>query len=185
MLRKLFLVISVAFAANATPHFKDRNLEVSLEPAATEVIPETFADPINGVEYRLPNHTFPIHYDISLNTNIHAGDFAFTGSVEILFGVIEATSEIILHHRQLTIHRVDLLTGTGNIIEENVIWSYEVAREFLTIPFPNALVVGTEYMVRITYGGTLRTDDAGFYRSSYINLNGDRVWLATTQVNYF
>lgn len=182
MWRKVILVLSVvAFSANATPQFKDRTLDWTFE-AVEETPIESFVDPNNGVAYRLPNDTFPIHYDISLSTNIHVADFAFSGVVNILFGVRDPTNQIVIHHRQLTIVQVDLFTATGEVIEENTVWSYEVAREFLTIPFPTELVVGTEYMVRIQYTGTLRTDDAGFYRSSYLDADGVRVYLATTQV---
>jgi len=44
-----------------------------------------------------------------------------------------------------------------------------------------ALTVGQSVIIEITYTATLRSDNAGFYRSSYVTADGSTKWLATTQ----
>lgn len=140
-----------------------------------------FADPYDGVEYRLPNQTKPIHYDIWLSTAVHQGNFAFEGRVTILIDTFENTSEITLHYRQINIQNVKLMREAGGNIQSNVSFSLNPATEFLIIRPNQMLTAPNKYQIQITYTGTLRSDDAGFYRSSYVNPAGATVWLATTQ----
>lgn len=140
-----------------------------------------FVDPIDGIDYRLPNNTTPLHYDINLSTNIHASIFAFNGVVTIRIKALESTSNITVHFRQINITNVDLLDANGNLIQANVTFSTELQKDFLIIRPQNELVMDQTYHVKITYDGELRTDDAGFYRGSYIDNNGVTKWHATTQ----
>lgn len=141
----------------------------------------SFTDPFNGIDYRLHNSTVPIRYNIWLSTEIHKGEFDFEGRVTIDVQVVENTSNITLHYRQLTIVNVDLLSSTGTTIQANVPTAAKEDVEFLIITPTQPLVAGQTYSVVISYLGTLREDDAGFYRSSYTNAQGQTVWLATTQ----
>ena len=84
---------------------------------------EPFIDPIDGISYRLSNETYPLHYDVSIKTDIHAADFAFTGKVEILFEVRATTLQITLQQRQLTIIKVDLFYFDGVMLQENCLFT--------------------------------------------------------------
>ena len=174
----MLVLSAVSLAAGGNPPrkqmFFDRDIE-SEQPAVP------FVDPTDGLAYRLPNDTFPIHYDIYLETNIHSGDFAFKGNVEILLEAREKISTITLHYRQIQINQIDLLTENSENIETEIQFALDEAVDFLFIPTKDPLEIGTKYKVKIQYEGTLRTDDAGFYRSSYKNPQGETVWLATTQ----
>lgn len=131
--------------------------------------------------YRLPNNTRPISYDIWLSTNIHAGVFDFQGRVTIRIAVIDDnTPTVTLHQRQLTISNINIRRGTGGSLQRNVDFDYRPDREFLVIKPTRWLAKGI-YLIDITYFGVLRDDDAGFYRSSYVDSEGNRKWLATTQ----
>jgi len=46
---------------------------------------------------KLPNNTRPIHYDLSLRTNVHNGDVAYSGNVKIEIEILEETEEITFH----------------------------------------------------------------------------------------
>jgi aminopeptidase N len=61
--------------------------------------------------------------------------------------------------------------------------TYDLKKEvdFLIVKCPEKLTVNQEYILEIDYNGTLRTDNNGFYRSSYKNEDGKTVFLATTQ----
>lgn len=140
-----------------------------------------FADPIDGIEYRLPNNTKPIHYEIFLSTDIHSNFFGFNGQVTIRFRAMENTTNVTVHFRQLIIFNVDLLDANGNLIQSNLITTQDPYREFLTILPQNSLVKDEIYHMRIDYQGILRNDDAGFYYGSYVDENGVRRYHATTQ----
>lgn len=132
--------------------------------------------------YRLPNTTRPNSYDVTLRTWVHEENFAFTGNVRIHITAVENTTSITLHHRYLTIEDIRLLSSDANSISPQVVsYSYNVTFEFLTAIVSEALTPGEIYILEIDFTGTLRTDDGGFYRSSYLNDEGSRIWLATTQ----
>lgn len=169
-----FLVLGFAAAASGP-----RKLYKTGENGSDSV--SAFTDPITGRDYRLPNTTRPLHYNVWLSTAIHQGDFDFHGVVDIHIEAVNNTAEIVVQSRQLTIYVIDLLTLDGTVFEEDVAHSFQADPEFLVITPAQALIAGEQIMVRIYYGGVLRNDDAGFYRSSYVNSSGERVYLATTQ----
>lgn len=140
-----------------------------------------YTDPFDGKDYRLPNNTIPLHYDIWLSTNIHNGIFDFDGRVTIQIQAIENTPNITIHYREVTIVKVDLFNAAGFLLQSDVPIETREDVEFLIITPSLPLVQGQIYSVEITYIGLLRNDDAGFYRSSYLDSIGRTVWLATTQ----
>lgn len=132
-----------------------------------------------SISYRLPNDTRPISYDVQLTTHIHTQtDFSFTGVVAARFVTDVASNTITLHQRQLTIGTYSLvLAGTTTIIPLNA-FNYDTVTEFLTFTLTTGtLNVNSEYILTINFNGTLRTDQAGFYRSSYLANDGSRRYL--------
>lgn len=123
-----------------------------------------------AVSYRLPNDTFPEHYTIHLKTNIHEGDFSFTGKVDITFVTRTETPIIVVHARQLVIGEVSLwntLTIPTEIEIDPI--EYDPVTEFVTIRLLNGFLLQSNERFRliIEYNGELREDNLGFYRSSY------------------
>lgn len=184
---KLLLIVSAAICASAASSPKRQLYKhglseyENLEDQFVKTADVPFVDPVDGISYRLPNDTTPLRYDVWLSTAIHEGNFTFDGRVRIQIRIILNTPNITLHSRQLTITGVTLLDAEQIPIEENVAYGRREVQEFLDIQPTQSLVSNTIYWLEITYFGTLRTDDAGFYRSSYTNPAGERVWLATTQ----
>lgn len=177
MWSKLFLLIFATIVASEHP----RTLYDALQDGDDIFAVSPKADPVDGIVYRLPNDTIPLTYDIWLSTDIHLGEPAFQGRVLIRFRVAEPTQEVIVHYHRMTISSVDLLNSDNLSLEENVAFSQNETLEFLVIQPTQQLTVGQEYSVQISYNGSLRDDSLGFYRSSYLDSQGDRVWLATTQ----
>lgn len=131
---------------------------------------------VDGYAYRLPNVTRPEAYKVELSTNVHNAVFNFVGTVEIDIVVLQATPVITLHQRQLTISFIELsnLPPTGTNIPL-LPHSYDPISEFLSIRLESGtLIANQRYRLSITYTGTLRSDNAGFYRSSYIADDGSR-----------
>lgn len=126
----------------------------------------------NGISYRLPNNTKPENYDITITTNIDKNNFIFSGTVIIDIRVLEESSSITLHARQLTINLVRLITKTGTAVKLNP-FTYDPTTEFITIPTQSRLLKDTNYILTLGYVGVLRTDKCGFYATSYTNSKGE------------
>lgn len=131
--------------------------------------------------FRLPNNSYPTHYDISLITDIHLGNFDFFGTVTIDIRMVENSLSITVNSMLMTIYNIDLLSPNNQLIESGVRYEQIERLEFLVIYPLSELLQNSAYKVRISYSGVLRTDDYGFYRASYFDEEGKRIWLATTQ----
>jgi aminopeptidase N len=161
---KLFVLISAAnfslgtLSPNPRKLYKVKNVSEDIP----EMVPiKPFKDPYDNIDYRLPNNTKPLHYDVWLKTDIDQGISNFSG--------------------QLTISNVRLERDTGSLVQSSVDFNRNETVEFLTITPTRVLNKDLRYRVIITYFGILRNDDAGFYRSSYVDRSGKKKWLATTQ----
>lgn len=129
-----------------------------------------------GIQYRLPNDTFPLHYKVHLNTRVDKEDFDFTGEVRIDIGVAVATNKITIHALQLTPETVTLYkqgTPATEIPIQAV--NQETTTDFLTITTVSEQLLTTEkYSLDISFKGQLRNDEAGFYRAWYTAEDGTR-----------
>lgn len=125
--------------------------------------------------YRLPNNTRPVHYDVALVTNIHEDDFEFSGRVIITLKALEDTNNITIHYRQLTINDYKLIDSeTENEINiKDAI--YDEITEHFVFDLESPLKNDSQYQLTINYNGTLRDDLAGFHKSSYLDENGKRM----------
>lgn len=126
------------------------------------------------LSYRLPNETYPEHYDITLTTNVHTGEKPFQGVVVIDIIVESTTKNIVLHARQLDIIRVTIADPSTGVAEE-LSTVYELEREFLTLASNSGkqFAAGTKWKLTITYSGNLRDDNGGFYLSKYFDDEGN------------
>ncbi|XP_062557614.1 aminopeptidase N-like [Armigeres subalbatus] len=134
--------------------------------------------------YRLPKTSYPTHYDLKLTTAIHTGEREFSGSVEIHLTVVEATNTIVVHHRSLSIQSAQLAIvpseGADPEPLDDPTWTYASAVEQLT--FTSATLLNTgNYILTVTFIGTLSNNQDGFYISSYVDQLGATKYLATTQ----
>lgn len=155
-----------------------------LDRRAPTVTTKQETEPETG--YRLPNTTVPLKYNIELTTHVHdhgsADQFNFEGKVIISLRVEEDNvRNITLHYREITVTHVKLSeSGSLVLIDDDSSFSTDSTYEFLVIEPPSALKVGV-YTLEIQYNGVLRTDNGGFYRSSYTDASGRTRWIATTQ----
>lgn len=139
--------------------------------------------------FRLPNSTRPLKYNIELTTHVHdhgsPSQFEFEGKVIISLRVLEQNvRNITLHYRRITISHVKLSEsaelGSSIIVDDDSSFATDETHEFLVIQAPSVLKLGV-YSLEILYRGELRSDNGGFYRSSYTDNNGNTRWIATTQ----
>lgn len=142
---------------------------------------EAFRTVIQNVDqdliYRLPNTTYPSSYEISLFTRVDLSIFDFVGQVKINIAVASTTDEIVLHAKQLNITSIRLFRYSGTVPIDVKLqpYVYEKITEFLRIKTDGSiLIAGDRLLLEILYTGTLRSDNAGFYRTSYVDEKGDQ-----------
>lgn len=132
---------------------------------------ETRADDNGSNNYRLPNNTVPVSYDVELWTEVHTGKREFQGKVKIDLQVIEATNTITLHARQTSDYKASIVSkDTANSNPIPLTTTYESTREFLRLTPTSGntnFAANTNWTLTIEYTGLLRTDQGGFYLSSY------------------
>lgn len=126
---------------------------------------------------RLPTDTKPTNYDISLTTNIHSGNFDFSGTVVITLDVVTVTNKIVLHYREIVIDTatVTLTHPTAAGLVVSLVDPKEDDSEFLEITLEAPLAILTGYQLTISYTGVLREDNAGFYSSFYFDSEGNKM----------
>ncbi|KAK3108903.1 hypothetical protein FSP39_018341 [Pinctada imbricata] len=136
---------------------------------------------------RLPRSVFPELYDLELFPDIyHASpkDFKFYGNETIIVNCTEATNDITLHIRRLTIFKseIEVKEYDGKSKGDNLYLSMttDEDNEFLILNLKWKLQPGHQYSVYIKFEGNLTDDLAGLYYSSYKRGN-DTIYLATTQ----
>ena len=69
-----------------------------------------------SLNYRLPNNSVPLYYNLRIETDIHNGTTDFHGIEKIRIRITETTDVITLHCKSeiLTIKNVDLYDSQGN-----------------------------------------------------------------------
>lgn len=166
MLRN-FAILSILFVISS---LAERPLEDS-DGNSNDLILRADLDEFN---YRLPNNTRPLHYDITLATNIDRKEFNFTGIVRIELRALEDTNRITLHARQIVVTSFELTDASGQQIQAQGN-NYDVRREFLSFTTTDtSLKANQNYFLTIHYTSELRQDLGGFYRTSYINSSGKK-----------
>ncbi|KAK2581484.1 hypothetical protein KPH14_005150 [Odynerus spinipes] len=138
-----------------------------------------FPDGTETTDYRLPGDVVPKKYILSLEPFLEPGNFTFNGYVQIIANVERKTKEIVLHASDIDYHNVEVFVSGTNI---DVKLSYKEKYDFLVITLEKMLDVKTEVTIGIRFTGNLNKEMRGFYRSSYINKAGNRIWLAATHL---
>lgn len=150
---KTIILISIFALCNAESPFSTLPVPISTE------LDEQY-------NYRLPNNTKPINYEVHLRTTIDKGEFGFDGRVVITLEAVEVTKNITIQHRQVDINDVVLADDKGNALEIDEP-TYDTETEHFVIPVVKDLAKGGKYTLTIKYNATLRDDLSGFHKSWY------------------
>ena len=132
----------------------------------------------------LQNALTPVLYALTLEPDLER--FTFQGQLEIHVSVATPTCCFLLHARELAIHSASYIpssTASAASSDTRIDASklnVNVQEHVLEIIFAKELPIG-EGIVRISYTGQLNNQMAGFYRSSYNNINGEKKIMASTQ----
>ena len=123
----------------------------------------------------LPEDVIPRKYKVFLEPNLET--FTFDGEVEISVELINSTDRITLNAAELTIFSTSTQIGADTILGDSLECSDD---ETITI------YLGRQYSpckatVKIRFSGELNDRLLGFYRSQYLDVNGETRYLAATQ----
>ncbi len=124
----------------------------------------------------LPANVRPSHYQITLQPDLEK--FTFDGLEIINIEIAEATSEIILNADELQIHSATLIKDGRSAGAASITLNSE--RETATLSFADSISPG-EAQLDLRFTGALNDKLRGFYRSQYVNPEGEVSYLATTQ----
>ena len=122
--------------------------------------------------YRLPRHTSPRRYELSLEPDLAAG--TFRGSLSIEVNTTTATAELVLNAVELEIDRCEL-DGVA------APYGLDESTERLFVR-PEAGVEPGPHALRFEIRGVLNDKLRGFYRSTYVDADGNEQVIATTQM---
>ncbi|XP_011172905.3 thyrotropin-releasing hormone-degrading ectoenzyme isoform X2 [Solenopsis invicta] len=139
------------------------------------------------INYRLPNHIKPLHYDLELNPHLTPDNFTFDGEVHIHIDILNQTSTLTLHMKKLIIDEsaTFLRTSDSDFYLLRTTYYAPITHdsnnltEMLILDFGEELPVG-RYILYLKFTGVLYDRSYGFYRNSYINDEGDTEWFAGT-----
>jgi len=122
--------------------------------------------------FRLPRHIIPSRYDLTLEP--HLNESTFDGQALITVQALAATRLIVLNSIELDIKSV-FVDG------QPAPFSLDVETERLFIGLIEELQPGVA-MIDIVFTGILNDKLRGFYRSTYVDENGEKQVVATTQM---
>lgn len=123
---------------------------------------------------------YPRSYDLTLKPCLYfeCGEemrFRFYGWVEIVVVIEENTDRIVMHMANIDVDDIKVKRAVGDQTDLFKGHEEDTLYEFLIIHTTETLMKGTDYRVYIEYRGNLTNGLAGFYRSSYVNADGETV----------
>ena len=124
----------------------------------------------------LPENARPTRYRITLQPDFEK--FTFDGLEVIDLEVAAAATEIQLNADELTIHAATLIQGGKSVRAASIALDKE--RETAILSFAEPVNPGAAQL-DLRFTGELNDKLRGFYRSQYVNPEGETAYLATTQ----
>ena len=127
-------------------------------------------------KHRLPNYAIPERYEIKLEVDL--GNFKYLGTENISINVNQNTSKLQLNSAELLINECCIENNDGEREEAEIVYEKEI--ECITFQFPKQIKKG-KWNLKIKFSGEIRNDLRGFYRSKFLDEDGNEKWLGTTQ----
>ncbi|XP_041970736.1 uncharacterized protein LOC121727124 [Aricia agestis] len=149
---------------------------------------EEFARMLRDPAYRLPTTTIPRLYEVRLTPYFdivptpNISPFSFDGEVSIYISPTQANiRNIVMHCKDMTINSVSVELNGSPIALTTSSYACEEPYSFLRIDTAADLQLNQEYVVKIDFTGRIQNNMRGFYRSWYVDSQGQRRWMGTTQ----
>ncbi|GAB0097804.1 hypothetical protein DMENIID0001_134760 [Sergentomyia squamirostris] len=138
------------------------------------------------VSYRLSNTTEPVGYELWINTNIHNGDFEYSGRVRITIHALANTDEIQLNSVGLLIYNA-YITEEGLVNAQRKSFNvneYTENDQIIRLPLVEPLVSGRHYNLFLHFTGQLQNQAKGFFYNRYVDDFGRTFYVATTHFQH-
>merc|ERR1711962_360541 len=129
-------------------------------------------------DYRLPQTTLPLHYDLYLFPNLK--DDTFSGHVAISLDTKEPRSHFVVHVKNLKVSDTQLKAYNGDVIPLEAAFEYPKNEFWVVVPANGPVPVGN-YSLSMKFEGRLDTGILGFYRSTYLDDEGNAHKIATSK----
>eukprot|EP01041_Mallomonas_annulata_P009026 gene9026-18695_t len=126
----------------------------------------------------LPPSIKPLHYKLELSPDHDTLEFLASQDIDVMVSL--STNEIIMHSQEISVLSVSFKNkevGTGPALVEI---SYNLQRTTVKFVFADALPLG-EGVIMMTFRGILNGDMAGFYKSGYVDADGKKRIMSSTQ----
>lgn len=125
---------------------------------------------IDQLSLRLPKEIKPILYELTLKPDLKTK--TFSGNIDIHLSVVQPISFIAVHAHTLAITKTLLVSKNATNGDRNNItiahaFAYPKYQYWVT-EVPNPLALG-DYVLGLTFNGSLENRIVGFYQSTYIN----------------
>ncbi len=127
---------------------------------------------------QLPRQLVPSHYELEITPDFEKLSFSTNEHIDVT--VHEETDTLTLHAREITVHSVFFKArGSKKEIKLSEL-SYNFKKNTVSFGFEENLPSG-EGILTIKYTGILNGDMAGFYKSTYVDANGNKKIMGSTQ----
>jgi aminopeptidase N len=141
------------------------------------------------INYRLPGDLVPLRYEINLRVqfdNEFEDSFPYDGEITMFFVCIKDTSDLIFHINKILIDNSTLsiksLTDNSFSQINDFKWKNDYERQFFVANLAQTFKANNNYTVSMKFIGYLASDNAGFYRSSYLDADKNKIWLLASQM---
>jgi aminopeptidase 2 len=145
-------------------------------------VPNPFTGQSSG-DSLLPKNVKPTHYELQVTPDLENAQFEATVSID--FDVTSYTKAVALHALDLDIQLCNLVMPWEERIAINNI-SYDAVKQTILIPLPDEHSVppGGKFRLELYYTGRVNEhgSNAGLYRSSIKDNDGNKGWIASTQM---
>jgi aminopeptidase N len=96
------------------------------------------------------------------------------------------TSDLIFHINKILIDNstLSIKSLTDNSFNQinNFKWKNDYERQFFVANLAQTFKANNNYTVSMKFTGYLASDNAGFYRSSYLDADKNKIWLLASQM---
>jgi puromycin-sensitive aminopeptidase len=127
--------------------------------------------------YKLSRLVLPLNYDLVLQPDLEK--FTFSGHETLELEVVEPTNEIVLNASELEIE-FQRLVASNNTVVGAATMTVDEDLERVSFHFEDELQPG-KVLMDLAFRGTLNDQLRGFYRSQYLDGDGNERYLASTQ----
>lgn len=152
----------------------------------TQTIVKTTEGSSSPKNYRLPKNLRPYSYELTVTIDFDkfTEPNTFDGVVSVFFSCIGRTTYIALHKKNIDIDEETIvireLVSNRTITVTKFLYDEEI--EIMKLELASFLEDGQNYSLSMNYLAYAEANNFGFYKSFYIDSEGKKRWLVTSQM---